>query len=133
MKTAVLEHVRASVPTGKGVKVEKAITIGLPVQEVYSFWRRLENLPRFMNHLESVVRHDEKHSRWTVKTPGGKRVQWEAEIIEERENEIISWRSLLGSDVDNAGSVWFTPASGGRGTVVKVALKYLPLPAKPGP
>jgi len=113
-----------SVPSGKGVKIEQALTIASPIPQVYSFWRKLENLPRFLQHLESVVAMDERHSRWTVKTPRGKLVHWDTEVIEERENEMISWRSLPGSDVDNAGSVWFTPAPGGRGTVVKVSLKY---------
>ena len=117
---------RPSVPSGKGTKVERAITIGLPPQTVYSFWRQLENLPRFMHHLESVVQTDSTHSRWTVRTPRDKLIHWDAEIIEDRPNELISWRSLPGADVENAGSVWFKPAPGERGTVVKVALKYAP-------
>jgi uncharacterized membrane protein len=69
---------------------------------------------------------DELHSHWRVKAAGDKVVEWDAEIIEDHPNEMVSWRSLPGADVDNAGSVWFTRAMGGRGTVVKVSLKYLP-------
>jgi len=78
-----------------------------------------------MNHLESVRTLDEKNSHWVVEN-GGNTLEWDAELIEDRPNEIISWRSLPEADVDNAGSVWFKHATGNRGTVVKVALKYAP-------
>ncbi len=132
MKTATGNPSRTSVPSGKGSKVEMAITINAPVAQVYQFWRQLENLPRFMRHLESVTQKDSNHSHWSVRTPRDKLVHWDAELIEERENEMLSWRSLPGADVDNAGSVWFTPAPGGRGTMLKVALKYSPPAGKLG-
>src|ERR1051326_7402747 len=77
-----------SVPAGEGLRVEQAVTIQRPVREVYSFWSRLENLPRFMRHVESVTAKDNLHSHWTVKTVGGKKLEWNAEIIEQRENEM---------------------------------------------
>jgi uncharacterized membrane protein len=121
-----------SVPSDKGVRVDKVITIGRPVPVVYSFWRHPENLPRFMRHIQAVTVRDDLHSHWEVKTVGGKVVTWDAEIIEARENEMISWRSLPGAEVDNAGSVWFTPVPGGNGTVVRVSLKYVPPAGKAG-
>src|SRR5262249_37000099 len=75
---------------------------------------------------QSVTLQDEIHSHWVLKTIGGKFLEWDAEIIEQRENEMISWRSAPGADVDNAGSVWFTPVPGGKGTLIRVELKYLP-------
>ena len=116
----------ASVGHGEGVKVERSVTITRPPDELYRFWRNFENLPRFMDHLESVEVIDERRSRWVAKAPAGRRVAWEAEIITERENELIGWRSLAGADVANAGSVHFRPAPGGRGTEVKVVLEYKP-------
>src|SRR5882724_11612067 len=133
MSTAKHEFSRhVSVPSDEGVRVDKAITIEKPVTEVYSFWRRFENLPRFMRHLESVTVQDDLHSHWAVKMFGGKKLEWDSEIIEQRENEMISWRSVPGADVDNAGSVWFTPIPGGKGTVVRVSLKYVPPAGKAG-
>jgi uncharacterized membrane protein len=114
------------VPSDEGARVDKAITIEKPVSEVYSFWRRFDNLPRFMRHLESVTIQDDLHSHWVVKTLGGKKLEWDSEIIEQRDNEMISWRSLPGADVDNAGSVWFTRVPGGNGTVVRFEMKYVP-------
>jgi uncharacterized membrane protein len=115
-----------SVPANRGIKVEKSVTIDRSPEELYSFWRNFENLPRFMNHLESVKQTGEGRSHWVAKAPAGKTVQWDAEIYNEKENELIAWRSLEGADVDNAGSVRFEPATDGRGTIVKVTLKYDP-------
>jgi uncharacterized membrane protein len=115
-----------SVPAGYGIKVEKSVTINKSPEELYRFWRNFENLPRFMNHLESVRDTGEGRSHWVAKAPAGKTVEWDAEVYNEKENELIAWRSLEGADVDNAGSVRFEPATGGRGTVVRVTLKYDP-------
>jgi uncharacterized membrane protein len=114
-----------SVPYGRGVRVEKAVTINAPAEQLYKFWRNFENLPRFMNNLEKVECHDSQRSHWWAKGPAGTTVDWEAEIINEVPNELIGWRSIDGSKVDNAGSVHFTPAPG-RGTEVKVVLRYDP-------
>jgi uncharacterized membrane protein len=86
----------------------------------------LTNLPRFMSHLERVEPLDERRSRWTARAPAGMRVQWEAETVEERPNELLAWRSLPGADIDNTGRVTFRANPGGRGTRLKVQLRYVP-------
>jgi uncharacterized membrane protein len=121
-----------SVPSRHGVKVERSITIQRKPEELYRFWRNLENLPRFMTHLESVTNLGNLRSHWVARAPLGITVAWDAEIITEKENELIGWRSLPGSLVDNAGSVHFRRAPGGRGTEVKVSLKYDPPAGKVG-
>ena len=123
------EHRRSdkvSVAGGRGMKVEKSVTINRPPEELYSFWRNFENLPRFMNHLESVRVTGGDRSHWVAKGPAGSTVEWDAEVYNEKENEMIAWRSLEGADVASAGSVHFTPAAAGRGTVVRVVMKYDP-------
>jgi uncharacterized membrane protein len=117
---------QVSVPYGRGIQVEKTVTINAPADELYAFWRDFENLPRFMENLESVEVVDDKRSRWVADGPAGIKAEWDAEIINEVPNELIGWRSVDGSRVDNAGSVHFTAASGGRGTEVKVVLRYDP-------
>ena len=112
--------------------MDKRILIERPVSQVYAFWNRFENLPQFMRHVQSVTVRDAQHSHWAVRTVGEKIVEWDAEIIERRENELISWRSLPGADIDNAGSVWFTPAKNGMGTELRVSLKYIPTAGKAG-
>ena len=112
---------------GRGaVPVNKSIVVNAEPGEVYRFWRDLPNLARFMRHLESVTWTGEGRSHWVAKAPGGSTVEWDAEITEDRPNQLIAWRSLEGSEVQNAGSVRFEPAVGGRGTVVKVELDYSP-------
>lgn len=117
---------QVSVPYGKGVRVEKAVTINAAAEHLYMFWRNFANLPRFMHNLESVTVHDDKRSHWVAKGPAGSKVDWEAEIINEIPNELIGWRSIEGSQIDNAGSVHFTRAAGNRGTEVRVVLRYDP-------
>jgi uncharacterized membrane protein len=114
-------------PSGrKDVTVRKATTIRRPQEEVYDFWRDLENLPGFMVHLESVQAIDDTRSRWRAKGPGGRAVEWEAEIVEERPAELLAWRSLPGAQVEHSGSVRFSPAPGNRGTELIVELAYAP-------
>jgi len=80
----------------------------LPIADVYGFWRRLENLPRFMAHLDAVTEDaDAGRSHWVAAGPAGLRVEWDAEIINEVENQTLGWRSLPGSDVVTAGSVQY--------------------------
>ena len=117
---------QVSVPYGRGIRVEKTVTINSTPEQLYAFWRNFENLPRFMDHLESVTVIDSKRSHWVAKGPARIKAEWDAEIINEIPNELIGWRSIEGSRVDNAGSVHFTRASGGRGTEVQVVLRYDP-------
>ena len=109
-----------------GQKVEQRVTIDRPVEELYAFWRNFENLPRFMLHLEAVHTTDEQRSHWVAKAPAGTSVAWDAEVVDERPNELIAWRSLPGADVPNAGRVRFRAAPRGRGTEVEVVLEYDP-------
>lgn len=115
-----------SVPAGTGIKVEKSVSINKSPEELYSFWRNFENLPRFMNHLESVHVTGDNRSHWVAKAPAGTTVEWDAEVYNEKENELIAWRSLEGADVNNAGSVHFESAPGGGSTTVRVVLEYAP-------
>ncbi|MCA1817963.1 MAG: SRPBCC family protein, partial [Acidobacteria bacterium] len=107
-------------------RVTKSIAINAEPEELYNFWRQLENLPRFMRHLESVTVKGEGRSHWVAKAPAGSTVEWDAEITEDRPNELIAWRSLEGSEVYNAGQVSFERAAGGRGTNLRVELEYTP-------
>jgi uncharacterized membrane protein len=104
----------------------RAITVNRPPAEVYRFWRDFENLPTFMRHLESVKVTSAQRSRWTAKGPAGTSVEWEAEMVGDRANELIAWRSLPGADVENSGSVHFKLAPGNRGTEVIVRVQYAP-------
>lgn len=124
---------RRKVHSGPATKIVRTIEINRPPSELYRFWRSLENLPRVMSHLESVQVITDRLSHWVVKTMTGiPTVEWDAEIINDVENERIGWRSLQGADVDNTGSVKFEPTADGRGTKLTVTLQYAPPAGKIG-
>lgn len=107
------------------MEVKSTFTINKPREEVYAFWRNLENLPSFMKHLQEVEVLDEKRSSWTARLPGGVgKVSWEAVIQDEESNRLISWSSLPGSVVDNAGEVRFEDAPRNEGTEVHARISY---------
>ncbi len=115
-----------SVPYELGIRVDKSITIGRPPREVFDFWKDLNNLTRFMKNVESVTQLEDGRSHWVVKGPAGRKVEWDATIHNQIDGEMIAWRTLDGSAVQHAGSVWFKEAPAGRGTEVKVELQYNP-------
>lgn len=105
-------------------RAEASVIVARPKEELFRIWRTFSNLPIFMDHLVSVEEHDSKHSLWTAKGPAGTVIRWEAEIINEIENERIAWQSLEGSGVDHAGTVVFEDVEGG--TRIHVVLRYDP-------
>ena len=113
----------ASLDAGTGTRVDRTIVVDRSPEELFRFWRDFTNLPRFMDNLESVTILDEDHSHWVAKGPAGTRVEWDATIHNEIEDELIAWRSLPGADVNQAGSVRFVPTGDGR-TDVRVVLRY---------
>jgi uncharacterized membrane protein len=123
---------RAALRGPRGVNVLESVTINQPIEQLYRFWRNLENLPQFMRHLDTIDKVTDTISHWRAKGPGGRPVEWDAEIFNEIPNKLIAWRSLDGSDVVSAGSVNFDSAGAGRGTRVTVHLQYNPPGGKIG-
>lgn len=112
----------------EGILVERAVTVNRQRAELFRMWRNFENLPRFMHDLESVRvdEADSGRSHWVAKGPLGRQIEWDAEVIEERENELLVWKSLPGSQVESMGRVEFVDAPGGRGTIVHISMQYNP-------
>ncbi len=108
------------------VRVTQSVTINRRAEDLYGVWRRFENLPPMLPHLASVQAVNETRSHWVVRGPAGTAVEWDADIIEDRPNEMIAWRALPDADIRHAGSVRFRPAPGGRGTEVTVTFEYVP-------
>ncbi len=121
-----------AVPAQQGVKIEKTIHVDCSPEDLYKFWRRFENLPQVMRHLKEVRSIDSLHSRWVAEGAAGKDVHWDAEIINQRPDEMLAWRSLPGGDIDTAGSVHFKPLPHGHTTEVTVSMKYNPPAGKIG-
>jgi uncharacterized membrane protein len=109
----------------EGLHLEASTTIRRPREEAYEFWHDFTNLPRFMLHLHDVKVMGDRRTHWSAKAPLLKRtIEWDAEIVEDRPNEMIMWRSLPGAEVPNSGTVHFDTAPGGRGTEVRVEMEY---------
>jgi uncharacterized membrane protein len=129
---AGLAYAAAKILTGtdeniaRDVHVETSIAIDRSREELFRFWRNFSNLPLFMKNLESVTELDQTRSHWVAKGPAGIRIEWDAEIYNEEENQLIAWRSLENADVVNAGSVRFQAGPQGHGTFVRVTMNYNP-------
>jgi len=109
--------------TVKKVKIRTENTGQNPRQEVYNFWRKLSNLPKFMKHLENVEVIDDVRSHWTAKMPV--KLEWDAEVVKEINGELIGWNSLPNASIHNAGKVEFFDTADG-GTLLKVVITYRP-------
>jgi len=107
-------------------QTSKSVWVNKSPEEVYSFWHNFENLPRFMEHLESVRTMDDRRSHWKAKGPLGRTFEWDAQIEQDQPNRLITWRSVEGSGLSNSGAVRFEPGPGGRGTMIRVHLSYDP-------
>jgi uncharacterized membrane protein len=125
INTAAGRGKKTAVPAQQGARIDHSIRISAPPERLYRQWRVLSNLPRFFPHLESVREVDPAHSHWVASTPVGQ-VEWDAEIIEDRLGELISWRSLPGSTLDSAGSVRFQSLGEADNTMLTLELKYNP-------
>jgi len=121
-----------AVPAQQGCKLERTIAVDRSPAELYQFWRHFENLPRVMRHLKNVETIDGQRSHWRAEGALGKDVEWDAEIINDVENERIGWRSLHDADVDHAGSVEFEPVGNGRASRLTVTMQYAPLVGRLG-
>ena len=116
----------------QGVQVEKFLTINRTPQQVYEFWRNLENLPRFLRHVDSVRVTGERTSHWKASGPVGTSLEWDAEMVEDYPGQLILWRSVGDAALPNEGVVEFREAPGDRGTEVKVSICYFPPGGKAG-
>lgn len=134
---ATSKHVSAAVDSASDALIETpsgaadtlvgcTVTINRPRAELFAYWRDLTQLPTFMENVEQVERLDNKRSRWVVKAPAGKTVEWISAITEERDGEVIAWASEDGADVPNSGRIDFRDAQGDRGTIVTATILYDP-------
>lgn len=121
---ATRPNVLAAVLPQRTIEAERAYTIMRPRAELFAFWRDFRNLPRFMEHLESVTMTPDGRSHWVARTPDGKTNEWNAAITEEVQDRLIAWRSLPGSIIESSGQVQFSDAPGGRGTMIRASIRY---------
>ncbi|MFZ0598801.1 MAG: SRPBCC family protein [Flavobacterium sp.] len=118
---SAVDHLKNNKPSN--VNIRTNVVINKPISEVYAFWRNLENLPKFMNHLASVKTISETKSEWTAKGPAGiGTLTWNAEIIKDQKEKLLSWQSLPDATVKNFGKVLFKAQ--GNKTEIEVTISY---------
>ncbi|MFN4763835.1 SRPBCC family protein [Gillisia sp. Q332] len=109
------------------VEIKSTLVIKKPKEELYAYWRNLENLPNFMSHIKEVNEINGKRSHWVAEVPGGMgEIEWEAEIIWEQDNQVLAWRSLPDSEIENSGEVRFHDAGNRKSTIVETSITYRP-------
>jgi uncharacterized membrane protein len=110
--------------TGRNINVRTHVVVNRPREEVYAFWRKLENLNLFMEHVHNIRELDDTRSAWTVSVPGGiHNIQWEAEIVKEEEGRELSWQSTYGAPIENTGKINFSDTPG-NGTRIDAMISY---------
>ena len=107
-----------------GIRVNKAINIFAPIDEVYQFWRNFENFPLFMNHVKEIATQGDV-SNWKVAGPAGSTVEFQSRVTQDIPNDLIAWETLPDSQVRSAGFVRFDENRDGS-TRVTVQMIYLP-------
>ncbi|HYW30440.1 MAG TPA: SRPBCC family protein [Gemmatimonas sp.] len=121
----------ADVDHSKSVDVRHSIEIERPRDELFAAWRNFSNLPTFMTHLDRVDVLSNTKSHWVTKGPAGIKVEWDAEIVDEREGEWIAWQAVEPAQVPNNGTVMFRDAPSGD-TEIFVTLEAQPPAGKLG-
>jgi uncharacterized membrane protein len=109
---------------GKAV-AGKTVLINRPRAELFKFWENYDNLQHFMKNVEHVETHGER-SVWKIAAPAGQTVTVETELVERRENELLSWKSTENSQIETEGHIAFRDAPAGRGTYVEAVVQYKP-------
>jgi uncharacterized membrane protein len=102
----------------------KSLTVDGTREQCYRAWRNLESFPRFLSFVDSVRPHGDVRYHWVAHERDGDALEWDVDLVEDRPGESLSWRSIPGSDVETFGAVRFEPATGGRGTVVRLGLEH---------
>ena len=113
------------------ISTVQTIAVNKTPEECYQFWRNFENLPRFMEHVESIRAMGDGRYHWVVKAPAGTTVEWDAELTQDSPSR-IAWQSLPEADVPNSGAVEFQKATAEHGTIVKATIHYNPPGGKLG-
>jgi uncharacterized membrane protein len=112
--------------------VGRTVTINKPREELYRAWRDFTKFPRFMENVDAVEDLGEERSKWTIKAPLGASVEVITRITDDRPGEAIGWKSEPDSQIETEGRVEFIDVAPGRGTGVRLTMRYTPPAGLPG-
>lgn len=117
----------SKLPFRQGVKVRRSMTILRSPEELYRFWRDVENAPQYMRHVRSVTVTGDRTSHWVAETPNGTTIEWDSEITQDIPNQLLAWRAVGKALTGSGGEIRFARATGNRGTVVTVEMDFPPM------
>ena len=115
-----------AIPRDESSVAARSVLINRPRQEIYAFWRDQRNLATVMENIRSIAPIDDRRWHWVVAAPGGRTVEWDAVVTDDRPGSLLAWESEDGADVRNSGWVEFRDAPGGHGTYVTATIAYDP-------
>ncbi|HEV9035762.1 MAG TPA: SRPBCC family protein [Puia sp.] len=108
---------------GSNINIRTSVVVNKPRADVYAFWRRLENWPLFMRHLENVDELDGNRSVWRLNMPGMDEIRWDARVVKEEKDAELSWHSVPGAPIESTGKINFSDTPGDA-TRIDVLLSY---------
>lgn len=103
--------------------VKEAIDVEVPVRTAYDQWTQFEEFPKFMEGVEEVTQVDDRHNHWTAEF-GGVRREFDTEIVDQKPDERIAWRTT-GGEVSQRGLVRFESVAPSR-TRVELTMEVEP-------
>lgn len=103
-------------------RVHESIEVQAPVEKVFRYWANFENFPSFMENAEEVRMTGQDTSRWRVRGPFGKSVEFDARTTEMEPGRGIGWNTVDGQ-VMTSGEARFEEVAPGR-TRIEVQMNY---------
>jgi uncharacterized membrane protein len=110
--------------SGQTIEIHKTLRVNAPIAQVFDTFASYENFPYFMRNVRSVRAHPDGRSHWCVTGPAGTTIEWDAETILYRRNEVIEWRTVPHATVQHSGRIRFRSWNGG--TRVEIEMRYRP-------
>ena len=107
------------------VEIQRSLTVQQPREEVYRRWRDPQSQTLVWSHFATITNATDQGAHWRVEGPLGRALEWDTQIVEERDGKLIRWRSTSG-DLPNEGTVEFRDAPGELGTEITLRVRFDP-------
>lgn len=102
----------------------RTVTIAVPRHRIYEMWRDPQRLADFMQDLTGAEVSDDRVT-WIIDSPDG-RYRVDTQLVLDRKDEALAWRSVEGADIQIEAKVQFRDAAAGRGTEVEAHVAWRP-------
>jgi uncharacterized membrane protein len=76
--------------------IQRWTDVSVPVEDAYDRWTNFEEYPKFMHRVLKVQQKEDDKIDWEEKIWFARR-QWQGEIVEQRKNDRIAWKTVSGT------------------------------------